>query len=108
VVVAAERVARDGRRFAGRRRGVLRPVGQAGGDDGGRAGQEFLRRGAQAAVFGHIIHFAVAAEAEPAFEPGDGLGGVGAGEAERGESERLSPLPDFFGQRAAVDAVARR
>lgn len=39
-------------------------AGQAHRDDGQRAGLQRLRVGAQAGVFGHIIHFAVAAEFE--------------------------------------------
>ena len=111
MVIAPQRVARDARQIRVVERlftGRLWPVGQAHRDDGQRAGLQRLRVGAQAGVFGHIIHFAVAAEFEPVLEVFAGRRrNLCAGDSNTGETECQCPAFNACGQHGEVEVASQ-
>ena len=73
VIVPAERIARDICQLAITQYvegiGGDRPVREAGRNDRQGSREQLLRGRAQRRVFGHIIHFAVPAQRQPAHQP---------------------------------------
>lgn len=78
------------------------PVGKSRRDDRARFGNQGLWTSTQVGMFGHIIHLAVSAERQPAQEFRRGSRYVGAGNADSGKAQFLSPDFNSFDERVGV------